>query len=215
MRSLGDAALAYEPVNTSLRTADGSTGLAGGLLDDLRRELPIGSAGQRRVPVVNDLREDQLELTSALRAGIEANRLSVGTAGLSLGLPSGVDPFDYFADLPPQVAAAGAGLHRQDIPELRSPRPRRPGPCRAAGGHGVARRSEGWHGWSRRWRFGQAPGRGRWRGRDREAPRASTISPDPDGPEWTSDREKRNRANGLLTCAIPGPNITSDAGARW
>jgi hypothetical protein len=67
--------------------------------------------------------ESQLDMTSALRAGLGSNRLSVGSAGLSLGIPGGVNPFDYFADLPAGIAASDSPasdvhVHRQDIAEM-------------------------------------------------------------------------------------------------
>ena len=59
---------------------------------------------------------------SALRAGLDGNRLSVGASGLSLGLPPGTNPFEHFAGLPagtagpvPQMQMAAT---REDGPAL-------------------------------------------------------------------------------------------------
>jgi hypothetical protein len=118
VRSLGDAALAYRPsggggVSAAARAID--LGLPDGL----------GGSFEGKLAALQEAVDAELGLHSALRAGLGGNRLSVGSAGLSMDLPSGVNPFDYFADLPAQAAAAeaeapsGAGLHRQDMPEMR------------------------------------------------------------------------------------------------
>lgn len=101
VRSLGDAALAYRPGGGA------APGFGGGL-------AALAATARESL-------DAPLQLTSSLRAGLDDNRLSVGPAGLSLGLPPGVNPFDYFADPQGQAVepASGAGLGRQDIPERR------------------------------------------------------------------------------------------------
>jgi hypothetical protein len=61
-----------------------------------------------------------VELTRALRAGLDTNRLSVGTSGLSFDLPTGVDPFDFFGTSAGADPAAEAEPEfvRQDIPAM-------------------------------------------------------------------------------------------------
>jgi hypothetical protein len=132
VRSLGDAALAFEPGRGSASFAAAAAGNAFDL------QLPEG-LGERLTGAVlprlarsiatQEMMEARLDLTSALRAGLGADRLSVGSAGLSLGIPGGVNPFDYFADLPTGSTASAlpsdssplraAGAQRQDVPELR------------------------------------------------------------------------------------------------
>jgi hypothetical protein len=122
VRSLGDAALAFSPGGggASALASAAARAIDLGLPEGFRAGLPR----QIRTDELQDNMDAQPGLTSSLRAGLGDNRLSVGSAGLSLGLPSGVDPFDYFADLPGQTAAAaaesasGVALHRQDIPEM-------------------------------------------------------------------------------------------------
>jgi hypothetical protein len=78
-------------------------------------------ARQARSIETQEMAEAQLDLTSALRAGLGA-----GTAGSSFGIPADVNPFDYFADLQTGLDAGGAaagsaselGMRRQDLPEL-------------------------------------------------------------------------------------------------
>ena len=64
-------------------------------------------------------------LTLSLRAGLEEHRVSVGTAGLSLSLPLGMNPFDYFKDVQSEAGdaeemASGPIARRHGIPEMRA-----------------------------------------------------------------------------------------------
>ncbi|HEU0099397.1 MAG TPA: hypothetical protein VFQ67_11565 [Allosphingosinicella sp.] len=124
VRSLGDAALAFKP------SGGGASAVAGvvarafdlGQSEGLRGLLPARPLEPRLETVESqEMMDTQLGLTSALRSGLDGNRLSIGAAGLSLGLPAGVDPFDYFADVPVSAASAAdpaGALHRQDMPRM-------------------------------------------------------------------------------------------------
>jgi hypothetical protein len=93
VRSLGDAALAYKPSRAGAAAAvEGVDPAEFGL--------------------------DLAALTAALRAGLDGTRLSIGAAGLSLGLPTGVDPFEYFANLARHEVAADAAAADQDLAHL-------------------------------------------------------------------------------------------------
>ncbi|HEX8625649.1 MAG TPA: hypothetical protein VF782_11290, partial [Allosphingosinicella sp.] len=128
VRSLGDAALAFEP-------ARGSASFVGAAGDAFDLNLPDGfrdgppfhgPARLARPFEAQEMMEAQLELTSALRSGLGNNRFSVGATGLSFEIPAEMNPFDYFADLEtgfipvsaPVASARALGLHRQDIPEM-------------------------------------------------------------------------------------------------
>ena len=118
VRSLGDAALAFRPSSGGgIAGVDAVAGLGSGLPNGLRGDAPAFDAlGRSAVAELPGLREAQAELSSALRSGLGGDRLSVGPSGLSLGLPPGIDPFDYFtgpADQPGEdmagIQAAAAG----------------------------------------------------------------------------------------------------------
>jgi hypothetical protein len=117
VRSLGDAALAFRPSRGggAASTAPG-TGPGHELPQGLREVFP-GLEDLRRRWAEEGLPPSGAppELTSALRAGLGGDRLSVGASGLSLGLPPGTNPFDYFSGLPAETD----GQHRQDMPEMR------------------------------------------------------------------------------------------------
>ncbi|MET1111292.1 MAG: putative Ig domain-containing protein, partial [Allosphingosinicella sp.] len=195
VRSLGDAALAFRPsgggggvaaaASVAARAFD--LGLPEGFRAGLPRQLrtaelqdvmdaqqaldssvPPGFGG---LPAQESL-ATQLGLTSSLRAGLGDDRLSVGSAGLSLGLPPGVDPFDYFADLPGQTApaaqsASGTGLQRQDIPAMQlADADSAPSASLAPSDDlKVARMVQTMAA------FGRSQGEGDWTSRQREAPR--------------------------------------------
>jgi hypothetical protein len=176
VRSLGDAALAYKPS----RGASFAAASLGGTELDLRLPQSFGEAlsGRRLLQEIgsSDLQQRmdaQLDLTSALRAGLDDNRLSVGTAGLSLGLPPGVNPFDYFADLPTQESAAeetiGTRAHRQDVPEmqmaLESEDALSATPAGMMDDLRIARMVQTMAA------FGRSTGEAEWQNRDRDAPR--------------------------------------------
>jgi hypothetical protein len=141
----------------------------------LDSSLPPGFGGEPSAQAAQESLDAQLGLTSSLRAGLGDNRLSVGSAGLTLGLPSGVDPFDYFADLPVQTAAAeaasGVGLHRQDIPEMQTAvagedaDPASSATLASSDDLRVARMVQTMAA------FGRSQGEGDWTSRQREAPR--------------------------------------------
>jgi hypothetical protein len=57
-------------------------------------------------------------LTNLLRVGLGDNRVSVGTTGLTISLPVGVNPFDYFAGAAEGDAGSDATAHRQDLPSM-------------------------------------------------------------------------------------------------
>jgi hypothetical protein len=115
VRSLGDAALAFRPSRGGAASSASGAGAGHGLPEGFRDGLPgHDDLPQRPGDEIQPPTDARLELTSALRAGLGDDRLSVGASGLSLGLPPGTNPFDHFAGLP----AEGAGRHRQDLPEL-------------------------------------------------------------------------------------------------
>ena len=119
VRSLGDAALAFRPSGGgSAPAALAGVAEAGlGMLQGQRGGV-AGLDGLIQSWIGGDQRltEAQAELSSALRSGLGDDRLSVGSSGLSLGLPPGTDPFDYFAATPEQ----SAGQRRQDMPEMQA-----------------------------------------------------------------------------------------------
>ncbi|HEX8063935.1 MAG TPA: hypothetical protein VF535_12050, partial [Allosphingosinicella sp.] len=107
VRSLGDAALAFRPGRAGGTAASGAATDANALPPAGPGDELTGPQNPRPSPI------DELELASAVRAGLGDSRASMGSSGLSFGLPPGVDPFDYFAD-PAQGAeavqqAAGTG----------------------------------------------------------------------------------------------------------
>jgi hypothetical protein len=116
VRSLGDAALAFRPSQSGGAVLAAVTQLGLGLPEGLRDGIPGLDLTQSEIAELQQLREDQVELSSALRSGLDDNRLSVGSSGLSMGLPPGTNPFDHFADLPTQTP----GQHRQDMPEMQA-----------------------------------------------------------------------------------------------
>jgi hypothetical protein len=112
VRTVGDAALAFKPSGGGSASSVAPGGPLGGLFDRLPGQLSdIFRAEEGGAPDLGS------ELTRALRAGLDSNRLSMGTSGLSFDLPPNVDPFDFFGK------PAGAGRHepmqgRQDIPSM-------------------------------------------------------------------------------------------------
>ncbi len=178
VRSLGDAALAYKP-GRGAGIAAGSAQAPGNAFfersrDGVSERLTLPDLRSAELPEDTD---PQSELTSALRAGLGENRLSVGSAGLSLGVPAGVNPFDYFAERTARTAAAeddsgGPGPNRREMPGL---------PAATGGGEVapalplagvpsidelvVARMVQTMAA------FGRSQGEGEWHNRDRDAPR--------------------------------------------
>ncbi|HEX8062883.1 MAG TPA: hypothetical protein VF535_06670, partial [Allosphingosinicella sp.] len=171
VRSLGDAALAFEPGRGSASFAPAAA--AAGNAFDL--DLPgLVTARQGR-----SIEDAQSDLASALRTGL-GDRLSLGSAGLSFGLPAEVNPFDYFADMESGSAAGGVpadgasarGLHRQDMPEMQvavdagADAPVAPDAGSASiGDLQVARMVQTMAG------FGRSQGENEWKNRDRGAQR--------------------------------------------
>jgi hypothetical protein len=169
VRSLGDAALAFRPSGGG-GAAPSAFGTGAGF--DLPEGLRDGVPGhedlpERRADELQSLRDAQLELTSALRAGLGGDRLSMGASGLSLGLPPGTNPFDHFAGLPGQSARQ----NRQDLPEMQV----------AAAGEEAHVAPSGDGGASLDLKvalmvqsmaaFGRSQGEGDWQNRDRDPPR--------------------------------------------
>jgi hypothetical protein len=108
VRSLGDAALAFRPSRGGAAAASGIGAEAG---------FPLPERLRDGVPGL----DSQPELTSALRAGLDDSGPTIGSSGLSFGLPPGVNPFDYFADPAAQGGealqqAAGAAPDLQSAP---------------------------------------------------------------------------------------------------
>jgi hypothetical protein len=156
VRSLGDAALAFRPGGGGPVVASpAGTGLESVLPESEGR---AGPESPRQSPV------DSLDLGSAVRAGLDRSRATIGASGLSFGLPGGVNLFDYFAELSDQsaeVALLGS------TPELQ---------LRAAG---VEAADAGFAGLDRRIAlmiqtmaaFGRSQGEGELQNRDRDIPR--------------------------------------------
>jgi Ca2+-binding RTX toxin-like protein len=92
VRSVGDAALAFKPSGRGSASAAALGGLPGGAVDRRLPPLPEGFEAE------GDSNPGSApELAQALRAGLDANGLSVSASGLSFDLPPGVDPFGAFA----------------------------------------------------------------------------------------------------------------------
>jgi Ca2+-binding RTX toxin-like protein len=134
VRSLGDAALAFKPGGGSSSFAAVAAAAADAM--DLRLpegsgDMPSGEATARQAGRIEarEMMDSQLELTSALRAGLGEDGPSFGSDGLARGIPAHVNPFDYFAELQARqaasdssaanVPASGVSVHRQDLPALR------------------------------------------------------------------------------------------------
>ncbi|HEX8626312.1 MAG TPA: hypothetical protein VF782_14720, partial [Allosphingosinicella sp.] len=165
VRSLGDAALAFRP---SLGPAAASSASGTGPGDDLPEGLREGVPGRedlrhKRADEHEPLRDLQRELASALRAGLGGDRLSVGASGLSLGLPPGTNPFDYFAGVPAETAGHMAGMQRPAAGEDGSSEP--PADGQASLDLKVALMVQTMAAFTR------SQGEGDWHNRDRDPPR--------------------------------------------
>jgi hypothetical protein len=130
VRTVGDAALAYKPSGGGSAAASSFTGALGAIGERLRHQLPDIVRGDAEAPDMG------IELTRALRAGLDTNRLSVGTSGLSFDLPPGVNPFDFFGTTAADAAerAAISERHRQDIPAMLAPAEPDPAPAEGLAG---------------------------------------------------------------------------------
>jgi hypothetical protein len=136
------------------------------LPEGLREGIP-GEDSLRRSDEDQPVGDAQLELTTSLRAGLEGDRLSVGSSGLSLGLPPGTNPFDHFAGLQPEAA----GQVAPDLQEEQPAAARQEAPAAPPADGGASLDLKVALMIQTMAAFGGPRGEGEWHNRDRAAPR--------------------------------------------